>query len=76
MHFGAESAPLVGEEEGVVVGVGDLQCRDRILFACGHADHALAATMLLAVGGERLALDVAAARDGDHDILVGDQVFV
>ena len=76
MHLGAESAPLVGEEEGVVVGVGDLQCGDRILFARCHADHALAAAMLLAVGGEWLALDVATARDGDHDILVGNQVLV
>ena len=32
--------------------------------------------MLLAIGGERLALDVAAAGDGDHHIFVGDQVLV
>ena len=76
VHLGAKSTPLVGEEEGVVVGVGDLQRGDRILFACGHADHALAAAMLLAISGEWLTLDVAAARDGDHDIFVGDQILV
>ena len=76
VHLGAEAAPLIGEEEGVIVGVCDLQRGDRILFARGHADHALAAAMLLAIGGERLALDVAAAGDGDHHIFVGDQVLV
>ena len=76
MHLGAESTPLVGEEEGVIVGVGNLQGCDRILFARGHADHTLAAAMLLAIGGEWLALDVAAARDGDHHVFVGDQVLV
>ena len=76
VHLRAKATPLVGEEEGVVVGVGDLQRCDRILFARGHADHALAAAVLLAIGGERLTLDIAAARDGDHHIFVGDQVLV
>ena len=76
VHLGAEATPLVGEEEGVVVGVGDLQRCDRILFARGHADHTLAAAMLLTVGGQWLTLDVAAARDGDHHVFVGDQVLV
>ena len=76
VHLGAKSSPLVGEEEGVVVGVGDLQGCDRILFACGHADDALAAAMLLAIGSERLSLDVATAGDGDHNILVGDKVLI
>ena len=40
------------------------------------ADDALAAAMLAAVGGDRLALDVAAAGDRDHDVLVGDEVLV
>ena len=76
MHLGTKPTPLVGEEEGVVVGVGDLQRGDRILFACGHTNHALAAAMLLTIGGERLTLDVATPGDGDHDIFVSDQVLV
>ena len=40
------------------------------------ADDALAAAVLAAIGGERLALDVAPAADRDHDVLVGDQVLV
>ena len=76
VHLGAKSSPLVGEEEGVIVGIGDLQGCDRILFACGHADDALAAAMLLAIGRERLTLDVATAGDGDHNILVGDEVLI
>ena len=76
MHLGAKATPLVGEEERVVVGVGDLKGGHRILFARRHADHALTAAMLLTVGGEWLTLDVAAARDGDHNIFVGDQVLV
>ena len=40
------------------------------------ADDPLAAPVLAAVGGDRLALDVAAPADRDDDVLVGDEVLV
>ncbi len=52
------------------------QVLDRILLAGDVADDPLAAPMLAAIGRHRLALDVAAARDGHHDVLVGDEVLV
>ena len=72
----AEDAAAVGEEERPVVRVGDEQVLDRVLLDRPGPDDALAAARLAAVGGQRLALDVAAAGDGDHDVLVGDEVLV
>ena len=72
----AEHAAAVGEEQRPVVRVGDQQVRERVLLDRARADDALAAARLAAVRGQRLALDVAAARDRDHDVLVGDQVLV
>ena len=71
-----EDAAAVGEEQRPVVGVRDEQVLDGVLFARDVADDALAAAMLAAVGRDRLALDVAAAGDRDHDVLVGDEVLV
>ena len=48
----------------------------RIFLDGARADDALAAAGLAAVGGQRLALDVAAAGDGHDDVLVGDEVLV
>ena len=76
VDLGAEDAAAVGEEERPVVGVGDEQVLDRVLLARDVADDPLAAAMLAAVGGDRLALDVAAAGDRDDDVLVGDEVLV
>ena len=76
MDLGAEDAAAVGEEQRPVVGVRDEQVLDRVLLAGDVADDPLAAAMLAAVRRDRLALDVAAAGDRDHDVLVGDQVLV
>ena len=76
MHLGAEAATLIGEEEGPVVRVRNLERLHRILFTRGHAAHALPAAMLLAVGGEWLTLDVTATTDRDHHILIRNKVFI
>ena len=55
--------------------VRDEEVLDDVLLARGHADQALAAAPLLPVFVERRALDVARARRGDDDVLVGDQVL-
>ena len=46
-------AAAVGEDHDVGVGGGDEQVADEILFARPHADAALAAAALRAVGGDR-----------------------
>ena len=61
VDLGAEHAAAVGEEQRPVVGVRDEQVLDRVLLPGDVADDALAAAMLPAVRGDRLALDVAAA---------------
>ena len=76
MDLGAEDAAAVREEQRPVVGVRDEQVLDGVLLAGDVADDPLAAAMLAAVGGDRLALDVAAAGDRDDDVLVGDEVLV
>ena len=76
VDLGAEDAAAVGEEQRPVVGVGDEQVLDRVLLAGDVADDPLAAAVLAPVGGDRLALDVAAAGDRDDDVLVGDEVLV
>ena len=48
---------------------------DEILLARAHAGASGAAAALLAVGGDRRALQVAGMGDGDRHLLVGDQVF-
>ena len=65
----------VGEAEQVGVGRVDDELRDEVLFAGLHAEAAGAAATLLAVGGDGRALEVAGVRDGDGDLLVGDEVF-
>ena len=76
VDLGAEHAAAVGEEQRPVVGVGDEQVRDRVLLDRARADDALAAARLAPVRDQRLALDVAAARDRDDHVLVGDEVLV
>ena len=56
--------------------VRDEQMTDRVLLDGPRADDALATARLASVGQEWLALDVAAARDRDDDVLVGDEVLV
>ena len=64
-----------GEEQQEVVGAGDEEVLDLVLFFEVHAGDADAAALLLAVGGDRQALDVAGLGDGDHHLLLGDEVF-
>ena len=58
------------------MGVGHEQAVHRVLLAGDVPDDPLAPSSLAPVGRDRLALDVAAAADRDHDVLVGDQVLV
>ena len=55
-------------------GVDD-ELRDEIFFARLHAGAAGAAAALLAIDGDRRALEVALVADGNGDLLVGDEVF-
>ena len=64
-----------GEEEDVVVRRGDEEVLDVVVVLQVHPHHADAAAPLLAVGGDREALDVARARDRDHHVLLGDHVL-
>src|SRR3954452_8024492 len=76
VHLGAEDAAAVGEEERPIVRAGNEQVLDSILLDRLRADDALAAADLAAISGQWLALDVAARRDRDDDVLVRDQVLV
>ena len=63
------------EEQQEVVGAGDEEVLDLVFFFEVHAGDADAAALLLAVGGDGQALDVAGLGDRDHHLLLGDQVF-
>ena len=76
VDLGREDPAAVGEEERPVVGVGHEEVLDRVLLAGHVADDPLPAPALAAIGGNRLALDVAAPADRDDDVLVGDEVLV
>ena len=65
----------VGEAEQVVLGRGDEELFDEILFLGLHAGLALAAAPLGAVEVHGAALDVAGVGDGDHHLLVLDGVL-
>ena len=65
----------VGEEEQEVVGRADVQVLDVVALLHVHPHHADAAAVLLAVGDQRQALDVAGVGDRDHHLLVGDHVL-
>ena len=75
VHLLAIDLTLVGEEEHVVMRRGDEELLDEVVFLELDATHTLAAALLLAVGGNGQALDVAAARDRDDHVLVGDEVL-
>ena len=51
------------------------QVLDEIAVLHVHAGHTTAASLLLAVGGQRQGLDVAGVGDRDHHLLIGDQVL-
>src|SRR6185369_13145994 len=65
----------VREEQQVGVGRGNEQVLDDVLFLGLHPGHALAPAPLAAVGLDVRALDVPRARDGDHHLLVGQQIL-
>ena len=69
-------APLVGEEQDVVVGIGHEEALHGILLARDHAQDALAAAPLRAVGRAGDALDVAPAGHRHNDLVGRNQVFV
>src|SRR5207244_126985 len=75
VHLQPVHAAPVGEDENVGVGRSDEQMLDKILVARLHAGAALPPAPLLAVGGNRRALQVSAMADRDRDLLVGNQVF-
>ena len=65
----------VGEDKDVGMGGGDEEPFDEILLLRAHAGFPLAATALGPVEGNGVALDVAAVGDGDHHVLLDDQVL-
>ena len=75
VHLQPVHAAAVGEDEHVGVRRGDEEMLDDVLFLRLHADAAFAAAALRAIHRQRRALDVAAARDGDDHVLVGDEVL-
>ena len=70
-----EDAAGVGEEQEVAVGAVDDERGDEVFFARLHAQTAGAAATLLAVHADLRALHVTGVRDGDGNLLVGDEVF-
>ena len=70
-----EDAALGGEDQQIGVRGGDHQMLDHVLGARAHADAALAAARLAAVGIDGGALQIAAARNGNGDVLHLDQIF-
>src|ERR1700691_184271 len=68
-------AAFVGEDQQVAVGGRHDQVLKEILGARAHADAALAAARLPAIGIDGRALQIAAVRDGDRHIFDGHQIF-
>src|SRR6185312_13808195 len=68
-------AALGREHEDVIVRRGDEELRHEVFVLGRRAGDAAPAALLRAVGRDRVALDVAAVADGDHHVLVGDQLL-
>ena len=68
-------AAAVREDHDVGVRRGDEQVADEVLVARPHADAALAAAPLVAIGRDRRPLDVAGVADRDRHVFFGDQVL-
>src|SRR5882762_1823835 len=75
VHLEPVALPLLGEEHHVVVGGGDEQVLDPVVFLRMGGDHPPAAAPLAPVGGHRQSFDIARVGHGDHHVLFGDQVF-
>src|SRR6185312_9063003 len=66
---------LIGEDKQVIVGGGHEEVLDEVFRARAHADAALAAAGLPAIGINGRALEVSAVGYRDGDVFDGDQVF-
>ena len=65
----------VGNEHQRIVGVGDEEFLDEVVFVCGDGDFAFASTTLFLILFDRHPLDVATVGDGDDHWLVGDEIL-
>ena len=63
------------EEQHIGMRRGDKQVLDVVVVLQAHALHALAAALLLAIGGHGKALHVARLRHGDDHVFLGNQVL-
>ncbi len=68
-------APACSEEEYVVVRGRDEEVLDPVLLFSRHPRHTTAAAPLPPVGIHRHPLHVALVGDGDHHLLLGDEVL-
>jgi len=68
-------AARLEKHQDVVVRIGDEELLDEIILLRRRRLLAAPAALLRAVVGDRLALHVAAVRNGDHHVLGCDQVF-
>ena len=75
MHLQAIDLALAREEQHVLVHGRNKHLVDDVVLFKVDARHALAATLLGAIGGHRDALDVAGVGDGHDHVLVGNQIF-
>ena len=66
----------IGKEQQGVVTIGDQHVFDKIIFPNRHAALANTAARLRPVLVGQLTLGIAAMRDGHHEVLNGNQVFV
>ncbi len=67
--------PSIGEDQQVAVRRIHQEVFDEILVSRSHADAALAAARLAAIGIHRRALQISAVRDGNGDVFDRNQVF-
>ena len=75
VHLQAVHFALRGEEQHVGMRRSHEQVLHVVVVLQVHALHALAAALLLAVGGHRQALHVAGLRHRHHHVLLGDEVL-
>jgi hypothetical protein len=68
--------PSIGEEENVVVGGGGEHRLHIVLLPGGHGADALAAPALGVVFRGGQPLDIAVVGEGEHAVLLGDEVLV
>jgi len=69
MHLDPVTAPLVGEEENIIVGRGDKEMFGEIFLFGLDTDHTASAAVLTPVHRDRQPFDIAGMGDGDDHIL-------